>query len=157
MLMKFNSVIDALNARISEFNEILADGHQLTPVDSGNKNSYFDDFGLPWEEQNWPSKGAFGVYVFCCATHDPEPKQAVYVGKSSLQVMGHRIYAHLNPLRKKGAYQWMYSGHSYALKSLIAIPIPASSPGCLAAALEEYIITKGLDGIEMMNSTGRRS
>ena len=155
--MKFGLVIDALNTRIVEFNRVLAVEHQLSSIDSRSENAYFENFGLPWEKQNWPSKEAYGVYVFCCASLGPDLKSVVYVGKSSLQVMGHRMYAHLNPLRKNGVFQWVYAGAPYALEALIAIPIPVNSPGCLAAALEEYIITKGLNGIEMMNATGRRT
>jgi len=154
--MRFSLVIDALNARIFEFNAFLASDHQFPLVRSEDNNSYFEGFALPWNEQVWPSKEAFGVYVFCFANYDTHPKHVIYVGKASLQVMGHRMYAHLNPLRKSKLYQWSYQGTQYELAALIAIPVPAGSPGSVAAALEEYIITKGLNGVELMNSTGRR-
>ena len=147
---RYASVIAELNCGISEFNTFLAVVHQLPLISSGNAATFTSALDKPWGQQGWPSKDDPGVYVLCGRHDDEEGQLGVYIGKASQQFIGHRLYAHLAPFRATGVYK----RGRFIIDTILAIPIKNHGARCIAVALEEFLIARGISGVTMLNTVG---
>ena len=157
VVARYASVIASLNARIQEFNAFLAPSKSFDIIAPGNPTTYSDTLENEWGKQGWPSKDLPGVYAFCCRLESDDSKLALYIGKASMREMGHRMYQHLRPHRDSGIYRRQFQDQSYVVDAMLATPVSEKGAGCLASALEEFLIAGGVPGVPLMNSIGLRS
>ncbi|HAO22697.1 MAG: hypothetical protein BWK80_16660 [Desulfobacteraceae bacterium IS3] len=66
------------------------------------------------------------------------------------------MYDHLKPFRETGVYKRKMLSEWYIVEAMLAVPIEDDSAGCLASALEEFLIAGGVLGAVLMNSVGVR-
>jgi hypothetical protein len=150
---RYASVIAEINRGISEFNAFLAAAHQLQQISSGNAATFSAALDKPWGQQGWPSKDDPGVYVLCGHHEVEECQLGVYIGKASQQFIGHRLYAHLAPLRASGVYK----RDQFIVDAILAIPINNHGARSIAVALEEFLIARSIPGVTMLNTVGVRT
>lgn len=150
---KYEPVIDQLNAGISQFNEFLNPQHQLPLISQQDKTTYSSAMHMPWGQQEWPSKDEPGVYILCDRHIEDSSRIGIYIGKSSQQQIGRRVYAHLTPHRETGVYK----RGNFIIDTILAIPISNHRSRSLAVALEEFLIARGVPGVEMLNAVGIRN
>jgi hypothetical protein len=151
--VRYASVLSDLNYGISQFNAFLAIDHHLPLISSDNPATFTSALDKPWGQQNWPSKDNPGVYVLCGHDEMDELQLGAYIGKASQQFMGHRLYAHLNPYRQSG----IYKRGRFVIDAILAIPISNHDARSIAAALEEFLIARGLSGVTLLNAVGARA
>lgn len=156
VVARYAEIIHHLNSRIAEFNTYLKNDMAFPQISTENPATYTDAMTSDWGDQGWPSKDKRGVYVFCCAHEDESGKLGVYIGKASMREMGHRMYHHLKPFRETGVYKRKAMNAWYIVEAILAVPIEDNSAGCLASALEEFLIAGGVSGAVLMNSVGVR-
>jgi hypothetical protein len=153
---KFSNVIEELNTGIDRFNSFLSQNNQLKRICVTDPTTYTDSIDKPWKQQEWPSKGSFGVYFLIGTSENDNTRIGVYIGKASLKYMGHRMWSHLKPYRDAGIYKKAYKNEQYIIEAMCSTPMPSDSMGCLASALEEFLIKRGLTSANLLNSIGRR-
>lgn len=150
---KYENIISELNCGISEFNAFLASDHQLPLISSNNPATFTSALDQPWGQQGWPSKDNPGVYVLC-GYHEKNIHQlGAYIGKASQRFIGRRLYAHLNPFRAAGIYR----RGQFIIDAILAVPISIHGARSIAAALEEFLIARGVPGVTMLNTVGVRA
>lgn len=155
-LNEFSHVIDELNTGIICFNSFLSQNNQLKQICMTDPDTYTDAMDKPWGKQRWPSKDSYGVYFLLGKSEGENTRIGVYVGKASLKQMGHRMWSHLKPYRDTGVYKKAYRNEQFIIEAMCAVPMPSDNMGCLASALEEFLITRGLTTANLLNSVGRR-
>lgn len=152
---KYFPIISQINEGIATFNQYVNTDVQFKAVDVNDANSYFEDFDKPWGEQFWPSKGSHGVYVLC-GQHESKPDVlGAYIGKASHIVMGHRMYSHLHPHRNSEHYIRKSHDGAFQFEVMLGIPVTDSDARCLASALEELLIQRGIERIRLLNHVGK--
>ncbi|NCT68769.1 MAG: hypothetical protein GXC76_14180 [Rhodanobacteraceae bacterium] len=154
--VRYAEVIESINESIRSFNSLLNESMQFRVISPGDPLTYSDSMKNGWGAQGWPSKDSPGIYALCCAEMQNKSNVAVYIGKASMRVMGHRMYSHLNPFRDKGVYLRKHGGKDFEIEAMLASPVQTAGAGCLASALEEYVIARGVSGALLLNSTGVR-
>jgi hypothetical protein len=78
-----------------------------------------------------------------------------YIGKSSLNHIGSRLWAHLNPHRATDIYRMNdLSGEPFIIEAIAAIGLRDPRMRALASALEEFIIAGVRDRVHLLNGTG---
>lgn len=154
---KYAGVIFRMNEVIARFNSFLTPTAHFRPVNPEDDETFSDVAGISWDDHRWPSKDTFGVYLLFGSLGSGE-RFAVYVGKASQKVIGHRIWHHLHPQRPSGTFFVPKSWNDpFPLEMILAIPVAADAPAGLASALEEFILQHGIEGVEFSNSTGNRT
>ena len=149
----FAPVIRSFNTRIDEFNQQLS-GPGFMPVTRRDTSSYTNNLQRPWgAEQTWPRKDDYGVYALLYCGVDDASVMHAYVGKASQKQIGHRLYNHLTPYRYANSYV-RHCG-TMELKAIVATAAPADRP-YMAAALEEFLLARGLPDTTLLNTVGKR-
>lgn len=152
---RYADIIRAINDGIDSFNAFIAPSYVFSPISTNDPQTYTDSLDEEWGFQGWPSKDHFGVYVLCCES-EKDGRVGVYIGKASLKVMGHRIYHHLNPHRASGRYIRVHNGETFLIEAILASPVKDNMARCLASALEEHIIARGISNAVLLNTVGAR-
>lgn len=149
---KYEPIIAELNQGIREFNASLQKEHHFQLISTANPDTFTAALAEPWGQQGWPSKDTPGVYMFCCRNEPDDDQLGLYIGKASLQNMGHRIYAHLNPHRASGIYRFQ----NWIIEAILATP--ANNPDVYpsVAALEQFLCGRGYSSATILNSVGVR-
>lgn len=156
---KYADVIDQLNAHIQVFNTFLAPGHQLIGISADDPATFADIANRRATGDLWPSKDRVGVYVLCGCHEVDASRLGVYIGKASVgsKRIGHRLWSHLTRFRAGEHYRMAgRSKEPFILEALLAIPVGTTTSPSIAAALEEHLIAKGLAGISMINTVGKK-
>lgn len=155
LAQRYAPVIAEVNAGIEAFNAFVSADLRFELIDADRPEFYSARLDRHWEEQAWPSKEIYGVYFLCgqCMTNTD---LGVYIGKASHIVMGHRMYAHLNPHRKSDFFVRKHPEGDVRLEVMLAAPVRDVKAQCLASALEEFLIQRGLKSARLLNHVGRR-
>lgn len=155
---KYEHVIQQINAHIETFNGLLAKEYKIGLISTSSASTYSVVIsGQNWN-QHWPSKDNAGVYILLACHESDATSLAAYIGKASnSNYIGHRLYAHLRKYSDSGIWKFP-KNESFILEAVLAIPTgptkERSLTTSLAAALEEHIITCGLQCVRLYNDIG---
>lgn len=151
--------MNQINTYIDEFNNFLANDFKFKKIAAEDPSTYSDIANCEWNDQKWPSQTCAGVYILC-GYHENEPSRlGAYVGKTSLQTIGHRLSVHLSPNRYTGIYKKNCSlNETYIIEVILSVPIKTIALNGIAQALEEYLIIEGFNASDarLLNKVGNR-
>ena len=153
--MPFLEVIAELNSKIQEFNCFLSPECKFEEIDTSRKEIYSDKVRGGWGGWHSPSVDSFGVYILFGVNEENQEDIAVYIGKASQQMMGHRLWVHLKPHRETMDYHKMIGEQKFNFLALSTLSTRSESCRSLASSLEEYLIRGGLESAKLINKIGK--
>ncbi len=152
---KYSDIVRQINVHINSFNAFLVDEYKIKIISTDDPSTFSEIVNGDFDKQRWPSGSNYGVYILCECHEFENTNFGIYIGKSSLQGIGDRLWRHLNPYRKDGVYR-NPSNESFIIEAVLAIPIIIPKMHCFASALEEYIIKNSLVGVHVFNKVGNK-
>lgn len=153
---QFSKVVQEINEGVRSFNEFLSDGNKLPLIDIQNQSSYSEGIKEEWGGHSWPNKDSYGVYFLFGRSQREPSKLGLYIGKASMKVMGHRLWAHFKKDRETKDYHKMVGDEKFMIEAIASIPMPSDSHKSISTALEEFLIVNGLKEATLINKVGRR-
>lgn len=152
---RYSDIVRQINIHIDSFNVFLMDEYKFKMISTDDQSTFSEIINGDFDKQRWPSGYNLGVYILCGYHEFNHSDIGVYIGKSSLQGIGDRLWSHLNPYRKAGVYKFQ-SNENFIIEAILAIPIIIPNMYCFASALEEYIIGNNLVGVHIFNKIGKK-
>jgi hypothetical protein len=158
-MYRFNKEFDAINSAIIAFNRHFATAFhvpQFDKVKSLEAKAIVKIIHKDWDSFPFPNNGTRGVYFLFGHEKTQIEKTGLYIGKASFNsTTSGRLYAHLQPCRKKDFYEMNgYRGEIYILDFMASIDLDKLEVPFLAPALEEYLISTLRKDLNLINGTG---
>lgn len=154
MLEKYRSLIAQINEGVVEFNELLAPQCRVGAVVTNDPKMFRETVAGKWGGDVWPSSDYRGVY-FLFSSHENGGDLGLYIGKATMQNIGGRLYAHTKKYRDAAAFLRPSPDGNFIIEAIGAIAIADASQICIAAALEEFLLSRGVNSpARLLNYVG---
>ena len=156
---KYSVIVNQLNTYIEDFNLFLSNDYKFKQIAAEDTSTYSDITNCEWDDHKWPSQSSAGVYILCGYNEKDPSRLGAYIGKTSLQTIGHRIAAHFNPYRSTGVFKKSSgSNETYIIEVILAVPVKIPALNVIAQALEEYFIIEGFNASDayLLNKTANK-